>query len=362
MKIFIQTPIETKNKIKNHTISHLSYFDFLTKRRSIADFIKNGVSGSTLFAKLMNPFYFHRLYLEKDKSYFNFLYAFKEKYNDYDVLVMNPGVDLVHPEFLNKYFPNTLKCLHFIDDPHASYAYGFPYAWAFDCATYISPSYNELSMKEILDHVGLKKNRWFPHCISNISKPRYSLDDFHDQLKSRNNKALYVGGFYSGKIKRLIYLKSKLKHNFDIFGRFPMKGFSFPLMSLLNKKVNMYRVRSLTDQKLEDYYSKYSIGINMHLSHPARETGNARTYELAYRGLAQVVDSSKDSMIDKIFTPEKEILTYENMKECIEQTNRLQNNDDLRITIAKNAYIKCIKKYNYPRQLKELINWFKTLI
>ncbi len=362
MKIFIQTPTGTKNKINNHTISHLSYFDFLTKRRSFIDFIKNGVSGSTLFAKLMNPFYFHKLYLEKDKLYFNFLHSFKEKYIDYDVIVMNPGVDLVHPEFLIKHFPNTLKCLHFIDDPHATYSYGFPYAWAFDCATYISPSYNQLSMVEILNNVGLEKNRWFPHCVTNNNQPKYEINHLSEQLNKRNNKALYVGGFYSGKIKRLIYLKNMLKSDFDIFGRYPLNGFSFPLISLFNKKINFYRVRSLTEEALENYYSNYAIGVNMHLSYPARETGNARTYELAYRGLAQVVDDGNHSLINKIFKPEKEILTYHNIKECVDQIRRLQNNNDLRVKIATNAYEKAIKEYNYPYQLNKLIKWFKSLI
>ena len=89
---------------------------------------------------------------KKDSEYFKFLSAFKERYSDFDVIFMNPGVDLVHPEYLIKNFPNAIKVLHFVDDPHASYSYGFPYSWAFDAATYISPSYSEdYSMEEILN-------------------------------------------------------------------------------------------------------------------------------------------------------------------------------------------------------------------
>ena len=39
----------------------------------------------------------------------------------------------------------------------------------------------------------------------------------------------------------------------------------------------------------------------MHLTHPACETGNARTYELAYNGVAQIIDTSDVSLIKNIF-------------------------------------------------------------
>lgn len=362
MKIFIQTPDGFDNDLNNHTISHLSYFDFLSKKRSMSDFIRNGISGSSLYAKLLNPFYFHKLYLDKDKSYFNYLHSFKERFVDYDVIVMNPGVDLVHPEFLKKHFSNSLKCLHFIDDPHASYSYGFPYAWAFDCATYISPSYNEyLNMSEILELVGFKFTKWVPHCITNIDRPKYTINELENQLLSRNNKALYVGAFYTGKNSRLIKLKNKLKNNLDIYGRYPLSGYSFALLSTYKGYPSLYKVRKISNRLREKYYSQYSIGLNMHLSDPARETGNARLYELAYRGLAQVVDNGQYSMLEKIFEPENEILTYSNVTECCEQIKRLQLNKDLRIKIAINGYKRAIEKYNYQDRLLNLIEWFKSI-
>ena len=360
MRIFIQTPYDNDSIVGGHKISHMSYSSFLSKKRNLVDFIKNGLSGSTLFARLNNPWYLQKLYLDKDKDYFKFLYEFKERYENYDVIVMNPGVDLVHPEFLYKHFPNTLKCLNFVDDPHATYSYCLPFAWAFDCATYISPSYNnEFTMKEILDHVGLVKNKWFPLCISNISPPLYSLDSLREQLLSRNNKVIYVGGYYKGKNLRLSSLKYKLKDDLDIFGRFPLSGYSFPILSTMNGFNSAYRVRSISNEQREKYYSQYSIGINMHLSTPGRETGNARLYELAYRGVAQVVDSGGSSLVGDIFKPESEILTYENEKECIDHIRLLQSDTDLRIKISTNAYKKAINNYHYPSKLEELFKWFE---
>lgn len=123
----------------------------------------------------------------------------------------------------------------------------------------------------------------------------------------------------------------------------------------------MYRVSSVSDCRREELYSSYSIGVNMHLSVPGMETGNARTYELASRGIAQVVDESGASAISEIFEPEKEILTYSSVAECIEQVRRLQDDTDLRVSLARNAYRRAVDEYQYPKRLVDLISWFEEL-
>ena len=117
MKIFMQTPFGNEYIHESHEISHMSYFDFLRERRNLIEVLKFGYSGSKLAAKLRNPEYIHRLYLEKNAEYMRYLHEFKDRYCDYDVVVMNPGVDLVHPEFLSKNFPNAVKCLPPLNKP-----------------------------------------------------------------------------------------------------------------------------------------------------------------------------------------------------------------------------------------------------
>ena len=118
----------------------------------------------------------------------------------------------------------------------------------------------------------------------------------------------------------------------------------------------------LTNYEREKVYENTAIGINMHLSHPAIETGNARTYELAYRGVAQVVDTSDVSLTKNIFEPNVEILTYENIDECVFKTKKLIEDDDLRTRIALAAYKKAITEYSQDKTMKNLINWFKSQI
>ena len=362
MKIFMNTP---KNFFKSDefTFSHISHNNFLKEKRSVLDFIKHGLSSSTLHAKLQSPTFINKLYLDKDPDYMNFLNTFKEKYKDFDVIVMNPGVDLVHPEFLHKHFPNSLKCLQFIDDPHLTYSYCLPFSWVFDCAIYCSPSYNEnYSMSEILNYVGLKQNKWFPHCATNTQKPKYTIDELTTQLKSRNNKVMYIGNYYTKKSLRLIEIQKYINNEIDIFGRHPYFGLIHPILSTINGNFSLKRIKKINDLQREKIYSEYSIGLNMHLSYPARETGNARLYELAYRGIAQVVDSGKYSKVSEIFEPEKEILIYHNAKECVDQIRRLQNNNEFRNSIAISAYKRAIKSYSYEKVINDTCEWFKKLI
>jgi len=363
VKIFIQNPINDNFEFEGHSISSLTYKDLFNKKPGLMDYFKGGYSHSTMSAKFSNPNYLNRLYLEKDKDYFRFLETFRELYKDYEVIVMNPGVDLVHPEYLYKNFKNSLKIIHCIDDPHQTYSYILPYSWVFDAATYVSPSYSpEFTMKDFLNLAGIKATFWVPLTNSNTKPPKWKKEELALQLKKREKKVVYFGHFYRNKVERLIYLKKKLKNKFQIYGKFPLKGLSFFNYSLLHKDPLMYLPKFISNKEREIVYEKTAVGINMHLSYPSVETGNARTYELAYNGVAQVVDTSKTSLIKNIFEPNKEILTYESMDECIFQTNKLLQDDDLRYDIALAAYERCIKEYSYSKTLSNQINWFKYLL
>jgi len=364
MKIFIQNHIKEDHDFLGHTISHISYDGYLKYNKKFLNYLKHGISGNNLFAKLRNPEFIQNLYQRKDKEYFRFLNEFKEKYKEYDVIVMNPGVDLVHPEFLYKHFKNSLKVLHFIDDPHATYNYCLPYSWAFDAATYISPSYSkDLDMSQLLKLTGFKYTHWTPLNGSNIHSPKWTNTELEKQLKTRKKEAVYFGNYYTDKMERLITLKKNLKKNFQIYGKFPLKGYSFFIFSLLKKNPVFYIPNSsLLPIARNRVYENTAIGINMHLTHPACETGNARTYELAYNGVAQIIDTSDVSLIKNIFIPNKEILTYESIEECIFQTKRLMQDDDLRYKIALAGYKKATEEYSYSKTFEKLISWFKTII
>ena len=363
MKIFINHPNSKDFTYDGHTISKYDYFDHLKNNRSLFDYVKHGLSSSSLFAKLRNPEYIHNLFLKRDKSYFNFLHEFKERYKHYDVIVMNPGLDLVHPEFLYENFKKSLKVLHLVDDPHTTYSYSFPFIWVFDAATYTTPSYSEkFSMAEILSKAGINNAKWIPNCFNNIDEPKYSIDDLKSQLSKRILKSFYIGGFYTDKMKRIIELKKSLGNLFDIYGKFPLKGYSYFLYSLLLKNPSFAAPKTLNKKRWDWINENYSVGINLHLTMPSVEVGNARLFELPYRGVCQLCDISSISKLPEIFEPDKEILTYKTIDECIEKTKIILNDHELRNRIALAGYKKAIEKYNYYKVLNSEILWFKSLI
>ena len=358
----MNTGYPDKMYVSGAEIHKMDYLDYLPQNTPILDRLKYGVNRASLFGKLQDPGYLHQLYREKDVGYLKYLNDFKDKFEKFDVIVMNPGVDLVHPEFLYMHFKSSIKILHFIDDPHMTYSYGLPFSWAFDGATYISPSFSEhMDMKTLLKLAGFKWSKWMPHCVTNLQSPYWTIDELSNQLDNRKEGAIYVGGYYKGKEDRLLKLKQGLGQSFDIFGRFPPhKSISFCTKSVL-KNSQFYKVKALTEKERMMKYISYKVGINMHLSNPSIETGNARLYELPFHGIAQLADVSQHSLVENIYENEKEILLYRNTKECIDLAMTLLQDDKLRKSIALNGYNKTISHYTMPNVISDLIKFLKNL-
>ena len=50
-------------------------------------------------------------------------------------------------------------------------------------------------MSEILTLAGFKNIKWVPHCVSNTDLKNTQLTSLKVNFYTRNNKAIYVGGF-----------------------------------------------------------------------------------------------------------------------------------------------------------------------
>ena len=358
----MNTGYPNEQKIAGAEIHKTDYWDYLPQQVSILDRLKYGVNRASLFGRLLNPRYLHQLYIEKDKNYMKYLGDFKDKFEKFDVILMNPGIDLVHPEFLHLHFKEAVKIMHFIDDPHMTYSYNLPFAWAFDGATYISPSFSEnMDMETLLKLAGFKWSKWLPHCVTNIEPPYWSVAELSKQLDGRDKGSIYVGGYYQGKNDRLLELKQDLGDSFDIFGRFSTRQSIAFSTKLLLKSSQFYKVKSISDEQRRSKYFSYKVGINMHLSNPSIETGNARLYEIPFHGMAQIADYSEYSLVENIFENEKEILLYKNMDECLALTKLLLNDDHLRRKIALNGYRKTISHYTMEKVISDFIGFLGKL-
>ena len=168
--------------------------------------------------------------------------------------------------------------------------------------------------------------------------------------------ARYIGNEYSLKSKHLAEMRSRLGHNFQIYGSYKLAGLPFILSNFssfwrypcLPKKISNYQ-RSLL-------YLSSTVGFNIHLSFPRRrECGNARTYELASHGVAQVVDHVGSST-NSIFS-DSEVITYSSIPEAVEITKYLFQNPIKARDLGIASLNKFHSHYNPQLVYSRFITW-----
>jgi hypothetical protein len=296
----------------------------------------------------------------------DYLDHFYQYHQDADIIVIQHDIEFIHPEFLFHNFKKQVKCLYTVDDPHRSYELLTPNIWAYDCCAYISPSYNQsFTMDSFVNTCFGKPSHWLPLCMS-VQAP-YPYDHFtQDELLSyftREKEGLiYCGAYYKTKASRLLEIMANCPRQLtaSIYGNFPFLGVPFAVNALFNAG-RFCRPRYLTRQSLTKLYKEAAIGVNMHLSTPAQETGNMRMYEYALYGVTQLCDSSQWSAAQTIFTHEHDILLYESMDQLYEYLHDLHNNPVFRAKLALNAYRTVTGKYSYLHQLESFGLWLTSL-
>lgn len=315
---------------------------------------------------MSRPDYLNYLYHEKVKWYMQYLDAFYESHHDADIIVLQHDVEFIHPEFLFHNFKKQIKCLYTVDDPHRSYELLTPNIWAYDCCAYISPSFNRcFSTESFIQACSSKPSYWLPLCMS-VQAP-YPYEQFTDDelLTYLNNKKqglIYCGAYYRSKSSRLQHILANCPKRLSpsVYGSYPLFGLPFALRALLNSG-RLCRPRYLTRSSLTSLYRQAAIGVNIHLSTPAQETGNMRMYEYALYGVAQLCDSSHWSAASNIFTHEHDILLYETMDQLYDYLSYLDENPVIRSTLAFNAYRTVTTKYSYLTQLESFGHWLTSL-
>lgn len=316
--------------------------------------------------RLSRPDYLNYLYHEKVSWYIDYLDDFYQYHQDADILVLQHDIEFIHPEFLFKNFKNKIKCLYTVDDPHRSYELLTPNIWAYDCCAYISPSFNQcFSMDSFIHTCSGKPSYWLPLCMT--VQPPYPYDNFEsdellDHFQREKKGLIYCGAYYKTKASRLQDILANCPSHLSasIYGSYPLFGLPFALNTFL--KTGLFcRPRYLTRHRLIQLYKNAAIGVNIHLSIPAQETGNIRMYEYALYGVTQLCDSSQWSAAPHIFTHEHDILLYESMDQLYEYLNYLHENSAYRAQLALNAYRTVTAKYSYLDQLESFGHWLISL-
>jgi len=102
--------------------------------------------------------------------------------------------------------------------------------------------------------------------------------------------------------------------------------------------------------------STFKIGLNYHANIAGDYAANMRMFEVTGVGTCLLTDNK--SNITKFFNPDTEIVTYNNIDECIEKMNWLTNNPAATKQIAEAGQRRTIKDHNFKiraEQLNEII-------
>lgn len=347
-------------KEANYRIVNVNHKRYLAKSKpGLKSLLQNGYRFGKFNNWSRSPELYNSMFLENNNDYFQFCRDYISTCRNADIVIQTGGTDILPFQLLDEYFPIAKKVLYFVDDPHATFAYGTPYAFAYDYAVYISDSYNDkILMGDFLSRIGFNRDRIFklPLCFSNLENYLVNYTSPEDLI--HREKCVYVGGYYGNKAKRLYEISQRIgKKNFQIYGNYPLFGYGALLRLFSNEVAFTGRVKRLTTAERESIYNKAAVGFNLHLSFsPKMECGNARTYELPFRGIAQVLDRPPIPKSSLPFKEDTEALYYDTLSEAAEKIQWLLSRPKERAQIAFNGYKRATSDYIWNNAVANLLD------
>lgn len=326
-------------------------------RRTWKHLLASGRNGYLRGSALWFQQFVDEMYRDRDPAYMRLVDEFIARYGDYDVLIF--GVQcFIHPEILVTRLSSSVKILGFVDDPVSTYAHGVPCLWAFDGAYYVTPAYSEaMSMSQLLERAGCRRHFWLP-LTQPVPRPQVLNEEFFTR---RDIAMVYVGKRYTHKVDRLKALKKHFKTSFEIYGRWPLKGWWGPAKMFFGDFGFPYRVRALTRDERTAIYWRTKIGINMHWSRVPAETGNMRMYEIPLHGAMLLCDRAAQGLHAQVFEPDHEAVYYDTIEDAIDKAEYYLAHEHERIEIARRGFERAWKDYEWEKVFLRFLDWAGSL-
>ena len=107
----------------------------------------------------------------------------------------------------------------------------------------------------------------------------------------------------------------------------------------------------ISNSLVPDLYKDSMLGFNLHNS---LGPINGRLYDLPAFGVCQICDNKKN--LNLVFEEGKEIIGYENSKECFEKIDYFLNNPDKALEIAKAGHRRFVDDYSDEAIWKKFIS------
>jgi spore maturation protein CgeB len=247
-----------------------------------------------------------------------------------------------HPEFLRT-LP-VYKVLRIADGPASSYDRDFAYLHAYDHVLYHSPAYSrDLNMREKLAYCGCNNADLWPHALfESMYNPTHDENSLFS--RARDIDIIFVGALFTNKMPLLAALKREFGKRFVLHGLTTWKRNLY-----FNVK---YRIPSwvtpITNREYAPLYQRAKIGVNIH-NRGKYTVGSYRLFDLPGNGVMQLSDG--DEFLSTFFDPGKEIASYRDTQNLIDQLHYYLSNDDERIAIARAGYRRTMRDHRLSNRL-----------
>lgn len=346
-------PLQAEMQLGEYTLyaigRSVAWHGYATRGRRLFTHGLSGVARSRLVLEARGV---DEMYRERDSQYMNNCERLLEEAEGADAVVFFT-YPFIHPEMLDRRRGGRKFIIGFVDDPHATYVRGLPYAWAYDGAFYISPSYSaENSFEELLRRAGVRRAHWLP-LVQPVPIPSLTYDD----VLRRSQAVCYVGNPTFSKVGRLAHIKQALGEDFVVNGRWPFAGYAGFTRLLIGERGYYRRVHPLTPGEKRALYLRTKIALNMHVSDTPSECGNMRTYEATSHGMLLLCDRGAKNLQTQIFREDEEAVYYDSIEEAVAKARELLRSDERRAEIAYRGYLRASKQYAFETVWHSLCDW-----
>ena len=272
----------------------------------------------TIFPKL------DKKWRKKDYDLLKFYELLGEKIDRCDVFIHYNGA-LIHPDFLNQF--KKVKIYHCADDPDASSVLSKPVALNYDYCAISNPA-----CIKMYENWGCKNVFFWPLGSFHSDCSRYDKQLFENQRKT---PLVFIGS------KRGV---SNIRFIGKYLGLFQKTAFMNKLENRYSQLVaygSGWSNGRISNSLVPDLYKDSLLGFNLHNS---LGPINGRLYDLPAFGVCQICDNKKN--LNLVFEEGKEIVGYENSKECFEKIDYLFDNPEKALEIAKAGHRRFVEDYS----------------
>lgn len=239
-----------------------------------------------------------------------------------DVLIADGG-SMLHPMFLSKL--SAFKILFCADDPEGSEILSRPIATYFDCAC---PA--NIACLNDYKAWGCKRVEWVFHGINPAdSLPFVNEANFH--LLKRDIDIIML-------CERTYTVSNRAQRIDALIAEFPqafVRGSGWPEGRVPEQ---------------EPYYARSRIGWNLHNSIGPT---NSRVISLPALGVMQICDNK--SNLGKILELDKEVVGFDDLKECIDKTRYYLAHENERAEIAWRSWQRVMRDYTEEAKLRKIL-------